>query len=91
MSNYPIDQSSRIFLEIAEKFGRDPITDHDKIEAVFVELQSRLGGWVILDFLDMSSWDNIEAFSLDRSTGILTLIWHDYRGETEEPDEKEFR
>ena len=49
MPTYPLDQSSRIFLETAEKFGRDPITDHDKIEAFFAELQTRLGGLVILD------------------------------------------
>ncbi len=91
MPTYPLDQSSRIFLETAEKFGRDPITDHDKIEAFFAELQTRLGGLVILDFLDMSNWDKIEAFTLDRTSGILTLTWHDYREKIETPDEKEIR
>jgi hypothetical protein len=91
MPTYLLDQSSRIFVETAEKFGREPITDYDTIEAVFAKLQSRLGGWVILDFLDTSNWDKIETFTLDRTTGILTLTWHDYRGAIETAEEKELR
>ncbi len=91
MSCYPIDKSSSIFIEIADKFGRSPITDHDSINLFFDTLRSKLGGLVILDFLDMSNWDRIENFSLDKSTGILSLTWHDYRHKVESESEKEMR
>lgn len=91
MSNYPLNQSSSIFLEIANKYKQEPITNHDAVESFFTELQEQLGGLVILDFLDTSNWDRIEKFSLDRKTGILTLTWHDYRDRPESVQDKEIR
>ena len=91
MSSYPLNQSSLIFLEIANKYNQQPITDYDAIESFFNELQVQLGGWVILDFLDTSNWDGIEKSSLDRNSGILTLTWHDYHDKTESTEDKELR
>lgn len=91
MSRYPLSQSARIFLEVAEKFGTAPISDPDKIEALFSELDRRLGGLVILDFLDMANWDRIESYALDRSTGLLSLTWHDFRQAVENEEDKELR
>lgn len=91
MSNYPIDQSAQIFRELADRFGDKPITDHKKILDLFAELERRLGGLVILDFLDMSNWDKIEGYHIDPATGILTLVWHDYRNAGESIEEKEMR
>jgi hypothetical protein len=51
--------------------------------SLLADLDQQLGGLVILDFLDMSNWDNIESFELDRETDILKLVWHDYRGKNE--------
>lgn len=91
MSRYPIAQSSKIFLEIAQKFGNGPMTDPDKVDALFAEFQGRLGGLVILDFLDMANWDKIESYHLDRASGILTLTWHDYRDAVENKKDREIR
>jgi hypothetical protein len=91
MTDYPIEKSSEIFFEIAQKYGEDPITDHDQIMSLLADLDQQLGGLVILDFLDMSNWDNIESFELDRETDILKLVWHDYRGKNESEEEREIR
>jgi hypothetical protein len=48
-------------------------------------------GWVILDFLDAANWDRIESFRVDHETGILTLVWHDYRESEEPPEARELR
>lgn len=86
-----LDNSSSIFLEIAEKFGSAPITERSEIAKFFEELFKRTEGLVILDFLDLANWDRIEKFDLDNDTGILTLIWHDFRAATETADDKEMR
>jgi hypothetical protein len=91
MSEFPIARSPEIFHEIVQQYGQEPITGYDEIEALLSEFQSRLGGWIILDFLDMANWDKVEAFELDRKTGVLTLTWHDYRGVVESESEKEIR
>lgn len=91
MKDYPIDKSSEIFFEIAQKYGEAPITDRDHIMSLLSDLDQQLGGLVILDFLDMSSWDNIESFELDRDTDILKLVWYDYRGKNESEEEREIR
>lgn len=91
MSRYPLSESSRIFHEIAKNFGNDPISDPDKIVSLFAHFQERLGGLVILDFLDMANWDRIESHHLDRETGILTLTWHDYRDAVESEQDREIR
>lgn len=91
MSKFPLNQSAQIFHEVAQTFGDEPITDHSRVLSLFAELENRLGGLVILDFLDMSNWDKIEAYRIDAATGILTLTWHDYRTVVESPDDKEMR
>lgn len=91
MSKFPLDQSAQIFRTVAEAFGDAPITDHNKILSLFSELEARLGGLVILDFLDMSNWDKIEAYRIDPASGILTLTWHDYRTTAASPNDKEMR
>lgn len=91
MTDYPIEKSSEIFFEIAQKYGEDPITDHDQIISLLADLDQQLGGLVILDFLDMSNWDSIESFELNRETGVLKLVWHDYRGKNESEEEREIR
>lgn len=91
MSTHTLKESSKIFLEVAEKFDNLPIYDAAKVAAFFAEMENRLGGWVILDFLDMANWDRIEKYSIDPESGILTLIWHDYREKVETEDEKESR
>ncbi len=91
MKDYPIEKSSEIFFEISQKYGKDPITDHDQIMSLLADLDHELGGLVILDFLDMANWDKIESFDLDRETNILKLVWHDYRGKDESEEEREVR
>lgn len=91
MSDYPIEESGAIFREIAQAYGEEPITDADIIERLLSDLQTRLGPWVIVDFLDTSNWDKIESFEFDRNIGLLTLIWHDYRDAEETQKEHELR
>jgi hypothetical protein len=91
MSTYPLKESSHIFLEVAKKFDNLPISGPANVAAFFAEMESQLGGWVILDFLDMANWDRIEKYSIDPESGILTLTWHDYREKLENEDEKESR
>jgi len=90
-STNSLDDSPRTFREIAAKFGPAPIAAPSKIAEFFEELLARTAGLVILDFLDLANWDQIENFSIDKENGILTLTWHDYRGVAETPDEKEMR
>lgn len=91
MSTFPLKASSKIFLEVAKKFDNQTIAGSTNVAAFFAELQDRLGGLVILDFLDMANWDRIEKYSIEPESGILTLTWHDYRDKTESEDEKESR
>ena len=46
MTDYPIEKSSEIFFEIAQKYGEDPITDHDQIMSLLADLDQQLGGLV---------------------------------------------
>ena len=41
--------------------------------------------------MDTANWDKIEAFNIDKESGILTLVWHDYRNIEESNEEKEMR
>lgn len=86
-----IADSSRIFKEIAVRFGAQPISDSIKLKEFFAELLGRTGGFVILDFLDQSNWDSIESFHLNQESGILTLTWHDYREAQESAKDREHR
>lgn len=86
-----LDESPLLFQEIAEKYGPGAITDRSKIADFFKELQTRTGGSVILDFLDLANWDLIENHTMDQESGILTLTWHDFRNVMEETDDKEMR
>ena len=87
----PISQGAMIFKSLADEFGSDPITESASIRKFFENLLERTGGWVILDFLEMNNWDNIESFNLDEKERLLTLTWHDYRGAQESPKEKKVR
>jgi hypothetical protein len=87
----PIKHGARIFKNVANQFEGKTIIDKKDIRNFFEALLSRTKGWVILDFLDLSNWDKIEAFSLDEKCGLLTLVWHDYRGVKETPEENEIR
>ena len=80
-----------IFKDLASKYGNKEITDLLKIKEFFEELIKKTDGWVIVEFLDMSNWDRIEKFEINDQNGLLTLIWHDYRGVNEDPIDKEMR
>ena len=51
----------------------------NEIARFFALLQEKTDGRVILDFIDMACWDQIEGHSFDPATGYLELYWHDYR------------
>jgi len=87
----PIKSGSVIFKSLSDKFGDKKITQLSEISKFFSRLIEDTEGWVILDFLDTANWDKIEAFNIDKESGILTLIWHDYRQIVESPEEKEMR
>ena len=88
---HSLDDSPMIFREIAEKFGQGAIADRSRIDEFFKELETRTTGLVILDFLDLANWDQIEKFTMDTESGILTLTWHDYRDVMETSDDREMR
>ena len=87
----PITSGSVIFKRLSNKFGNKKINQLSEIRSFFSQLIKDTQGWVILDFLDSANWDKIESFNIDKESGILTLIWHDYRQIEESPDEKEIR
>ncbi|MDO9484192.1 MAG: hypothetical protein Q8Q84_12505 [Hydrogenophaga sp.] len=91
MTTYPLSDSAQIFLDIAGKFENAPITNQAEVGRFFNELNTQLGGLVILDFLDMANWDRIESYKLDPNSGILTLTWHDYRAAVESTERREMR
>lgn len=51
----------------------------DEIGRFFALLFDRTDGLVILDFIDLGSWDQIESYAFDHETRDLELHWHDYR------------
>jgi len=87
----PIKDGIKIFKELVNEFGSEKISDPDIIKDFFDSLILKTNGWVILDFLDLDNWDKIESFDFDKDKGLLTLIWHDYRGIEEAQEEKELR
>jgi hypothetical protein len=87
----PIKNGIKIFKELINKFGSEKISDQDIIIEFFNLLISKTNGGVILDFLDLDNWDKIESFDFDKDKGLLTLIWHDYRGIEEKQEEKMLR
>lgn len=62
-----------------------------EIDRFFSKLIKETEGWVILDFLDTANWDKIEKYTLDEESGLLNLVWHDYRKIEESDEEKEMR
>lgn len=76
--------SGRIFLDIASRW--DETVSPDQIQALFSSIKRRTGGWVIVDFVDLGSWDCIEGFTFDKARNILTLYWHDFRGRSGDKD-----
>ena len=87
----PITEGTRIFKEVADKFGNEKITDIKRISALLGELIGQTQGQVILDFLDAGSWDSIERFELNDQQRLLTLVWHDYPDAKESEHERELR
>ncbi|MGO2076004.1 MAG: hypothetical protein ACTH3B_12740 [Pseudoalteromonas sp.] len=80
-----------MFKIISGKFGDEKITDLSKISEFFSKLIEVTKSSVIVDFLDATSWDKIEAFDIDQISGVLTLIWHDYRQVDESHEVEEVR
>jgi hypothetical protein len=87
----PIKSGSVIFKNLSEEFGGKSITQLPEIEKFFSQLIENTDGFVILDFLDTANWDKIESFNIDEESGVLTLIWHNYREAEESDEDKELR
>lgn len=87
----PIKSGNVIFKNLSNKFGNKNITQLPEIEKFFSQLIEDTDGWVILDFLDTTNWDKIEAFNINKENGVLTLIWYNYREIKETDKEKELR
>ena len=62
----PIKSGNVIFKNISNKFGNKNITQLPEIEKFFSQLIEDTDGWVILDFLDTTNWDKIEAFNINK-------------------------
>jgi hypothetical protein len=76
----PYVNGATIFHEIANTWNGDSITDPQEMQRFFNLLQLRTDGRVIVDFIDLASWDQIDGHLFDPETRYLELYWHDYRG-----------
>ena len=76
---HPIGDGAAIFREIAAEWSGDVIQGPADVSRFFDALQDRTAGLVILDFIDMASWDQIEGHICDPATGDVELYWHDFR------------
>lgn len=79
LGRHPIGDGGAIFKEIAAEWTGDVIQGPEDVLRFFDTLQDRTAGLVILDFIDMASWDQIEGHAFDKTTGHLELYWHDFR------------
>src|SRR4029450_2968862 len=79
LGRHPIGDKGAIFKEIAAEWNGDVIQDPADVSRFFDTLQDRTAGLVILDFIDIASWDQIEGHAFDTATGYLELYWHDFR------------
>ena len=86
-----LEKSAEVFKSLGERFGGNLISDPFAIKEFFNELLAKTSGLVILDFLDLANWDRINSYDLDLKTGLLTLVWHDYRGVKESYEDREMR
>ncbi len=78
VSDDPIHNGPRIFRELADKWSGKIIPASDA-PAFFNALEGRTGGLIIVDFIDLGSWDKIVGHEFDQGTNTLTLYWHDLR------------
>jgi hypothetical protein len=76
---HPIGDGGTIFKEIAAEWTGDVIQGPADVSKFFDTLQDRTAGQVILDFIDMANWDQIEGHAFDAATGDLELYWHGFR------------
>lgn len=76
---HPIGNGGAVFKDIANEWTGDVIVSRQDVAKFFDVLQDRTAGLVILDFIDLASWDRIEGHTFDSQTGDLELYWHDFR------------
>lgn len=76
---HPIENGGDVFRSIADEWVGDLITDAADVARFFDLLMRRTGGLVILDFIDLASWDQIDGHAFDPDTRDLELYWHDFR------------
>lgn len=87
----PISNGMEIFLELSKGFAGEPLTEIGGINRFFNALIANTKGWMIVDFLDTTNWDEVERFEIKSENRQLTLVWHDYRGIQESEIDKELR
>jgi hypothetical protein len=75
----PIREGGRLFKDLAERWESDVITERQQMARFLQELIDCTGGWVILDFIDLAGWDQIDGYTFDQTSGNLELYWHDNR------------
>jgi hypothetical protein len=75
----PIRDGGAVFASIAGEWSGDAIGDRTEVARFLEVLHERTAGLVILDFIDLASWDQIEGYTFDEASGDLELYWHDYR------------
>ena len=87
----PYRFGNEILKDIALQFNNEKINDFPQIDKFFEILMEKTQGKVNVNFLDMGTWDSIEAFYLNKSSRILTLVWHDFRNKDEGEIDKRIR
>ena len=85
----PLKEGDKIFKTVAESFPWTHTEDINEAKKFLDQLVRETKGLVILDFMDMGSWDIIHGVEVRDE--YLFLHWRDYRNIEESEDRMEIR
>lgn len=85
----PLRHGGRLLHELAQQWTGDTVPLND-VDVFFSSLKAKTGGLVILDFIDLGSWDCFVGHEFDSQTKDLFLYWRDQRGDLDHLDRMAF-